>query len=478
VATIRIVRPILEALQRRVRVDTRALAALRIALGALLLADLAFRSRDLVAFYTDAGVLPRATLSAVAPTFGSLSLHALWGSPLAQALLFAVAGVVATCLLVGYRTRLATVASLVLLVSLHARNPVVLNGGDSLLRHLLLWGSLLPLGERLAVDTVRRDREPRASVASVATAGLLVQVVAVYATNAVLKFRGERWLDGTAVEQVMALTRFSTPLGRALVDLPAVAPLLDYLWLGLLVASPLLVLATGPTRIVLAAALGLAHLGMALFIEIGLFPLISVAGLLPFLPSPVWDRVPVPQSARLESARRAFARRSRSGRLPGLPARRLALLHGIAAVLLAAIVAVNLASVGAVSYPDGTPDAVRDKGWDMFAPDPPADDGWYVAVATLESGRQVDALRRAPLAWDRPSDVSATLPNHRWKKLLYQVRSGPEAAVRAPLAAFLCERWNRTRDDGMVTLRLVYVPDDTRTGTRGEAVDLGQYACD
>jgi hypothetical protein len=473
-ATPRTARSVIDACQRRVRVDARGLAALRIALGALIVADLALRSRDLVAFYTDAGVVPRATLSAVAPTFGSLSLHALWGSPLVQALLFAVAVVVAASLLVGYRTRLATVASLVLLVSLHARNPVVLNGGDSLLRHLLLWGSLLPLGR----EPVRRDREPRASVASVATAGLLVQVVAVYATNAVLKFRGERWLDGTAVEQVMALTRFSTPLGRALVDLPAVAPLLDYLWLGLLVASPLLALAAGRLRGVLAAALGLGHLGMALFIEIGLFPLISVAGLLPFLPSPVWDRVPVPQSARLESARRAFARRSRSGRLIGWLARRRALLRGIAAVLLAAMVVVNLASVGAVSYPEGTPDAVRDKGWDMFAPDPPTDDGWYVAVATLESGRQVDALRRPPLAWDRPSDVSATLPNHRWKKLLYQVRSGPEAAVRAPLAAFLCERWNRTRDDGMVTLRLVYVPDDTRTGTRGKAVDLGQYACD
>nr|WP_241881435.1 hypothetical protein [Halorubrum sp. Ib24] len=47
------------ALAARVAVDLRALAAFRIGLATLLLADLARRSRSLTAFYTDYGVLPR-----------------------------------------------------------------------------------------------------------------------------------------------------------------------------------------------------------------------------------------------------------------------------------------------------------------------------------------------------------------------------------------------------------------------------------
>ncbi|MDY7080948.1 MAG: HTTM domain-containing protein, partial [Halobacteria archaeon] len=79
-------------------------------------------------------------------------LHALSGDAWFQVLLFVVASVFALMLVVGYRTKVATVVSLVLLVSLHLRNPVILNGGDSLLRRLLFIGIFLPLGEQWSVD--------------------------------------------------------------------------------------------------------------------------------------------------------------------------------------------------------------------------------------------------------------------------------------------------------------------------------------
>ena len=50
---------IVDAIYRRFGIDTRSLAAFRISLGLLILADLALRSRNLRAFYTDFGVLPR-----------------------------------------------------------------------------------------------------------------------------------------------------------------------------------------------------------------------------------------------------------------------------------------------------------------------------------------------------------------------------------------------------------------------------------
>ena len=39
-------------------IDLRTMALFRVGLGALLLADLALRARDLTAHYTDAGILP------------------------------------------------------------------------------------------------------------------------------------------------------------------------------------------------------------------------------------------------------------------------------------------------------------------------------------------------------------------------------------------------------------------------------------
>jgi len=106
-----------DALDRRFGVDPRALAALRISLAALLLLDLALRARDLATFYSDVGVFPRSALAHHYPAMGSVSIHAISGAVWVQALLFLVAAAFATAFFVGYRTRLATLASLVLLVS-------------------------------------------------------------------------------------------------------------------------------------------------------------------------------------------------------------------------------------------------------------------------------------------------------------------------------------------------------------------------
>ena len=83
--------------------DVRALLALRVGLGLLLLTDLAGRARDLTAHYTDAGVLPRAARMAMQWDFCEpwwMSLHMLSGSVWWQAVLFSVAAIAATCLLI------------------------------------------------------------------------------------------------------------------------------------------------------------------------------------------------------------------------------------------------------------------------------------------------------------------------------------------------------------------------------------------
>jgi divalent metal cation (Fe/Co/Zn/Cd) transporter len=93
-----------ETLAARFGVDTRALAAVRVAIGSILLVDLLLRVRYIEAFYTRGGVLPRAANAALYPTLSSLSLHALSGAVWLQWALFAAAAVLAVLLVVGYRT--------------------------------------------------------------------------------------------------------------------------------------------------------------------------------------------------------------------------------------------------------------------------------------------------------------------------------------------------------------------------------------
>jgi hypothetical protein len=131
--------------------DLRSLAALRIVLAATVLADLTFRSKSLVAHYTDLGVLPRWTLIQTELYPWQFTLNLLSGEPLFQAFLFGVTALAALGMLVGYRTRLMTIVVWVMVLSIQWRNPLVLSGADNLLRVLLFWAMFLPLGYLLGL---------------------------------------------------------------------------------------------------------------------------------------------------------------------------------------------------------------------------------------------------------------------------------------------------------------------------------------
>ncbi|WP_232701627.1 HTTM domain-containing protein [Halobacterium wangiae] len=457
---------------RRFGADTRALAAFRVALAGLVLADLALRSRSLVAFYTDAGVMPRQLLFERYPEVSQFSVHALSGAAWVQGALFVLAAVVALAMLVGYRTTLATAVTGLLLVSLHYRNPMVLNGGDILFRMLFLWAIFLPLGERWSVDAVRSDGHRRRAL-SVATAGVLLQVVVVYSVNAALKLRSDVWKSGEAIEYVFSLDMFVVGMGDTLAQYPELLAAFDRLWISLVAGSFLLLVLTGWLRAALVGLFAAMHIGMATSMQLGLFPLISVAALLPFLPSVFWDRLPargavpvlrdVPVSRwehRLGETLPPFA-------LPTPPERvrlwwRRSLSGGLAVVLVVVLVW-NAATVGFVAIPQDAPvNSDPSPRWNMFAPAPLGTDAWFTAPATLDSGERVDAFQGGTFEWEKPPDVSATYPSARWRKYLTNVHRSNSPELSSQFAGYLCERWDARHDSALRNVSVYAVLQPTR----------------
>ncbi|WP_209544965.1 HTTM domain-containing protein [Halorubrum trapanicum] len=533
------VRRLSAAVAARTSVDLRALAAFRIGLGALLIADLLRRSRSLTAFYTDAGVLPRRAL--FADYSEVYSLHALSGEPWAVASLFAVAGVVALALFVGYRTRLATVVSWLLLLSLQARNPMVLNAGDALFAMLLFWGVFLPLGARWSVDAIRRsdaknsgdgatpdagdgaedetapETGPSAgdrgsAVATVASMGVLLQMLVMYVTNGVHKLEGDLWMSGEAVAYVMQADHFTYLLGNHITAFPALLRAFTVVWIALLFASPLLVVLTGFPRAAVASLFVGMHVGMAATMRIDLFPVIAVVGFVPFYQTPVWDAAErgvnrlAPSAAlarwraRLESAGGRIAsldasapRSTPNGRLDGLRDR----LHAgvergsplfstvLPALFVVLIVLSSAQSVGYGEVPDPGEEVLEtvemDQHWQMFAPEPARTTRWFAAPGVLENGSERDVLHDAEVSLDRPPDVDATYPTARWRKYLSNVRSGNNENHRSYLANYLCAEWNRTHATGVenVTVYQLYERTDPYNGTVQAAneFELIEYDC-
>jgi hypothetical protein len=450
-------------LQEVFGLDLRSLALFRVGLSLLLLADLANRCADLRAHYTDAGVLPRAALT----TTGAACLHALHGSAWFEAALFVVAALFAAALLVGFCTRFATVVSWFLLISLHARNPMVLQGGDLLFRTMLFWSIFLPLGARCSVDALRRgSSEPLPGrVASPCTLALILQVCFVYWFSAALKSDPVWRQEGTALYYALSIDQTVTRAGQYLLGFPRLLWFLTFATVWFEALGPVLLfcpVSNGPVRTAVVVLFLLFHLvGLNLFMALGPFPYICAVGWLALLPSWFWDRLAVwfPRTlALLQKVGRGLARRGLGTVVPGRPEEQPPCLHPsflemtIVTFLLVYVLCWNVRTVNFDRYSRFFPPQMNSLGftlgldqmWGMYAPCPLKEDGWYVVEGTLADGTRVDVLHGGgPVRWEKPELVSESYKNERWRKYMLNLWSAENAGHRPYYAAYLLREWNR-----------------------------------
>lgn len=454
-------------------VDLRALAALRIGLAALTLVDLALRSGTLSVFYTDAGVLPRNLARALAPP-GTLSVYLLAGGGVAAvSALFAIHALAAAAMLLGLHTRLATILTWLLTVSLHSRNTLILQGGDDLLRALLFWSVLLPLGARWSLDA-RRSREPvPGRVLSLATAGLLVQVAAMYAVTSLHK-SGADWRDGSAVWVALAHDHFGKPWAQAwLLPHPELLRVLCWAVLAVERLAPFLLLApvlTRPARLLALSALVLLQVGFGAMLYVEHFPWVSTVALLPFVPTTSWD---------------ALERRVR-GRLPEVQAGASALAgarwakrasEALAGAALLYVLAWGAA--GVVDRPDAPLGGASAAGvalgldatWTMFSPEPARDSGWFVMPGKLADGDTVDLFPalasfevERPVTYEKPPHVFEAFPSSRWLDYLMILTEKSRADLWSGLSAWMCRGWNAVHaaDRRLERLQIAFMLEEVR----------------
>ena len=361
-------------------VDLRSLALLRIGLGTSVFADTCVRAFDLVGLYTDRGVFPRELVLATQGPGIYLSAH-YWASvhPLLEGALFVLAGVAALALMVGWRTRSATILCWYLVASIQLRQPLVYIGGDSILRMLLFWGMFLPLAARFSLDASRGDvnRGPDRFVSG-ATIALLLQVCLIYWMTGLRK-DGPLWWTGQAVFYTLHQEAWVTQFGESLRDYPAVLETLTYATLGLELFGPFLAflpIYTSTFRFVTVIIFAAFHIGLALMLNIGLFPLFSIVAWLPFIPTEFWRRAGWPDNS-IPAAASDWRTRLSS-----------------AAALMCLVYVVALLAQRARVIPRVLPPPVVAAGtalrlqqtWNMFAPDPPTSTVRHDVHKTLIDG--------------------------------------------------------------------------------------------
>ena len=438
---------------RAFSLDTRSLAAFRMAIGAIVCADALLRTRDFSIMFAPDGMFPIAVLRAFQadPCVWSLAfcVDAAWWSGVVLALEGLAGGLMA----VGACTRLATPLAWVAVVSVIRRTAPATNAGDLWLACLLFWGMFLPLGATWSVDAWLAGRSrgspgenPPArawSVCSIASVALVLQIAAVYLSAGIAKCN-DTWLSGTALSHALSLHDHGSSLGQLMAwdRWPGwLARPATWSVLALELAGPCLILAASRplVRLSIAILFIVFHASIAVLMSVGLFGFIGMAAWLAILPATAWP-------ARIVSAPPAWRQRAASGF-------RWWERFGHACCAVAGCLA--LVSLAHEVGPWRTRPLPRPlvsamnlcclpQAWAMFG-QVPSQEQWVYARGDLADGSVVDLLRDGrPLETVRPSGGFASLSNHRWHKMFWELPRPPQRIFSPSIAAAIASRWNAT----------------------------------
>lgn len=470
-------------------IDLRSLAAFRIAIGLLILVDLVVRSTALNAHYTDVGVAPRDLVSEFAEQPWMLSLHMLSGGIVLQIVLFVITAISAVCLVLGYRSRVACFICWLLMLSLHVRNPFINNLGDWLLVDLLFWGMFLPLGARYSIDFKKKptDQELPIRVVSVATMALLLQICLVYFLSVDRKISPVWHTDGTAIEYALNLDRIVSDEGRLLLQLPSSwLQFATFLTLKLERWGPLLAfvpLFLGPVRTAVAFVFVGFHLALLVTFQLGVFPVICIAGWVVFFPSWFWEKT----TKMRRFIQDKISKMIDFGRIQEFlirwPHRKIGIIPGIGNTLFTVLMLFGIIS-SSMLY-SGVMDEVYYNSvykhiepfvnslnlrqrWDMFSPQPPREDGWFVVAAYDVRGSIVNPMDpENTIHWERPASINKTYSNQRWRKYFEWVMDKPDPFAKA-LGTYVELEYGMKDEPAIVAI--YFMREETRTDLRTSSV--------
>jgi hypothetical protein len=477
-----------KVLRNMLGLDYRSLGLFRIGLGILILCHLYISFWDLRGLYSDEGIMPRSSLLA---NYGPvLSLYMGGGSMGFLKVMFALQAILALMLIVGYRTRIVTVASYVLLVSLHARNPILVFGPDITLRVCFFWAMFLPLNRRFSLDAALGRVAPPKTDTYLGVPGLayVIQFALIYIFSGVLK-AGPTWTkDYTAVSRALSLEVWSRPFGAWLNQFDSVTTWMTILTPPLEVYGPLLLILplwSGAGRILALLLFTALQLGFNLTMQMGMFGPVMIAVSLGLLPAGFWTYMAEPigrRLARLSGPFRSIAtrfqdrieRRRTAERYTRSETRSWPLVFslvrlgrdGVLLLLLVYVVFWNLGGVPGsqhtvpAKYAWVGPTLGIDQLFDFFTPDPHVDDGWFVIVGELKNGQRVNAFTGEPtVSYDKPANVYSAYVDQRWGAFLICFWGDSCNQYMEPFAKYLALEWNErhTGDEQIRSIEITYM---------------------
>lgn len=464
------------------KLDLRSLALTRMLLGLLAFCDIFNRIGQINDFYSDKGILPRWLLHQQFQISWRTGLLDLIGDP-SFVLIVAIVGLIAAlAMIVGLRTRLSVFLTWLVIMSFQARFPEANHGGDNLMRLLLFISMFLPMNAFFSVDQLKRKTEiHEVEYFSVFTLAWFCQIFYMYFFTFYYKWEPSWFRDYDSVYYALSLDMFTRPMGKALLNYPFLMKFSSFytMWLEGLGCFLLLIPYRRNFFVSLAIFFFVAlHGGIWLTIVLGSFPPACIILWLALIPSPWWDKAQgiVSKLTPNFSTKAFLLKLAEKTCVSDIKLKMAKTTKAFGVFFIILTFAWNLE--GAAIFP--TFDLKSpfnevvfllqwNQQWNMFAPKPMRNDGWWIVEANLRDGRKWDILNDKAYSEERPDDLAETYPSTQWRKFMTNLYSNHNETYLLQFGKFLCRKWNTNEHNGQEVLnyQLIFMRD--LTAPQGQA---------
>ena len=442
--------------------DARLLSFGRILIGLILFIDIIFRYQHLVPHYTNQGVLPVSVLKTYYPFYQYyFSIHNFVTSILLLKVLFFIHFVAVFFLIIGYKTRLFTIINFILLLSLHHRNPLILQGGDDLLRITLFYMIFLPWGRYYSLDAYLLAKQERIKNENPIEFSwifvlFLINVAFVYLFSALLKTSDEWRKTGDAIYYALSLSTLRTPTGEIIYPHYKLLKITTYIvyYIQEILAPVLLIISFHRfIRNLSIVLIILLHLFIVSSLKVGIFPFIGIStALMLFLPKNLFNKkddehsplVSLIISTKLKQSKWNFY---------------------FSMILFVLILRYNLATLPTHYF---SISLVEDRllnsiglaqRWNMFSPGVKRYDGYLVLRGIKKDNSEWDIIHNTSnIHYEPTSQNKHFLCGDRWRKFLENYEQVHYNFIKPYFCYYLIRQWNNQHPENTIeALNILFV---------------------
>ncbi len=201
------------------QLDLRPLGLFRITFGFIVTVAICDIGGILYPIISDAGVMPRSALLGGIARGNRFCVFDMAGPYWMTVVLWLFTIACCVAFTVGWKSRLSSVLTFVMVTGIPERNLLAFDGADNVIRAMLFWAMFMPLGGRYSVDAVLRAAKGKKPITHGSAFPMRlgqIQISWVYLDSFICKWGGgSQWHDGTALHYALGLDHlFTRDLGQ------------------------------------------------------------------------------------------------------------------------------------------------------------------------------------------------------------------------------------------------------------------------